>query len=835
MEGVDRLVGLLQLLLATANVAQVDRVQRLGVELGERSPAPRRTGRRRTLRGPSSQLAWSACAAPAKASTITTGRRPAPLPRVSSNDPSGITVKPARHPSQRPGPRRRDRRSRLPSVTMGHLGDVDLHLFAEGTHARVYEKLGAHLTTRGGRPGVAFAVWAPNAARVAVIGDFEGWGKAPVPLALHAGSGIWEGVRPRASARATHYKYRDRRRASDGYRVDKADPYGFRTELPPATASIVWDLELRLGRRRLDARAPGEQRARRAAVHLRGAPRLLDARARGGQPLAQLPRDRAQAGRARRGLRLHPRRADARSPSTRSTPSWGYQVTGFFAPTAATARPQDFMFFVDHLHQRGDRRHPRLDAGALSHRRARPHLLRRHAPLRARRPAPGHPRRVGERDLQLRPQRGAQLPHLERELLARPLPHRRSAGRRRRLDALPRLRPQGRRVGPQRVRRQREPRGDRLPAARSTAPSIASTPTSQTIAEESTSWPGVSRPTYTGGLGFGLKWDMGWMHDALAYFASDPIGRRYHHHQLTFRSMYFWSENYVLPLSHDEVVHGKRSLLQKMHGDLWQRFANLRLLYALDVGAAGEEAAVHGRRDRPVRRVGARSQRRLAPARRLGAARPADGADHGAQSPLQERARLARSTTAGLAGFEWVDANDDDNSVYTFLRKGTRPRRSCWWSSTPRPSPATTTASASRIGGVWREILNTDAAAFGGSGMGNLGAVTADDIPCHARPASLRLTLPPLAALYLAPGALIGSAEPELQRQARAEGARRFVAADVGEEDPGPQVDEVGERGAEPEAERVPVATAVAVDLQAEQRPQPERRASPGSTGGRAR
>ena len=167
-------------------------------------------------------------------------------------------------------------------------------------------------------------------------------------------------------------------------------------------------------------------------------------------------------------------------------------------------------------------------------------------------------------------------------------------------------------------------------------------PDTQTIAEESTAWAGVSRPTYTGGLGFGMKWDMGWMHDTLAYFKEDPIGRRYHHHKLTFRSMYFWSENYVLPLSHDEVVHGKGSLIEKMHGDLWQRFANLRLRLRLAVGAAGEEAAVSGGRDRPVRRVVARSQRRLAPARRVVAPRPADGAGVGAQSSLQDRAGPAR-------------------------------------------------------------------------------------------------------------------------------------------------------------------------------------------------
>jgi 1,4-alpha-glucan branching enzyme len=232
-------------------------------------------------------------------------------------------------------------------------------------------------------------------------------------------------------------------------------------------------------------------------------------------------------------------------------------------------------------------------------------------------------------------------------------------------------------------------------------------PDVQTIAEESTSWPGVSRPVYTGGLGFGLKWDMGWMHDALAYFAGDPIGRRYHHHQLTFRSMYFWSENYVLPLSHDEVVHGKKSLLQKMHGDLWQRFANLRLLYASMWAQPGKKLLFQG----------------------------------GEIGQFDEWAH------------EWVDANDDDNSVYTFLRKGdqTRPEEIVLVVLNCTPVPRHDYRIGVPRGGLWREILNTDAAAFGGSGLGNLGTVMADEHPFHARPVSLRLTLPPLAALYLTP------------------------------------------------------------------------------------
>jgi 1,4-alpha-glucan branching enzyme len=276
-------------------------------------------------------------------------------------------------------------------------------------------------------------------------------------------------------------------------------------------------------------------------------------------------------------------------------------------------------------------------------------------------------------------------------------------------------------------------------------------PDTQTIAEESTSWAGVSRPTYTGGLGFGMKWDMGWMHDTLAYFHEDPIGRRYHHHKLTFRSMYFWSENYVLPLSHDEVVHGKGSLVVKMHGDLWQRFANLRLLYAYMWAQPGKKLLFQGGE---IGQFSEWAHDRSVDWHLLG-----ESPFHvQLMSLVTELNRLYASRTAlhvhdvGLSGFEWVDANDDDNSVYSFLRKGKGAEDVVLAVFNCTPVPRADYRVGVPMGGVWREILNTDAASFGGSGMGNLGAVTADAQPCHARPASLRLMLPPLAALYFAPG-----------------------------------------------------------------------------------
>jgi 1,4-alpha-glucan branching enzyme len=275
-------------------------------------------------------------------------------------------------------------------------------------------------------------------------------------------------------------------------------------------------------------------------------------------------------------------------------------------------------------------------------------------------------------------------------------------------------------------------------------------PDTQTIAEESTSWPGVSKPTYTGGLGFGLKWDMGWMHDTLAYFKEDPIGRRYHHHKLTFRSMYFWSENYVLPLSHDEVVHGKRSLIERMPGDDWQRFANLRLMYAYMWAQPGKKLLFQGGE---IGQYSEWAHDRSVDWHLLG------------ESPLHvqlmtfvaELNRLYASTRAlhlhdvGLSGFQWVDADDNENSVFAFLRRGDGPHDVvlCLFNCTPVPRNDYRVGVP--VGGRWLELLNSDAQPFGGSGLGNLGAVTADDVSCHGRPASLRVTLPPLAAVYLTP------------------------------------------------------------------------------------
>jgi 1,4-alpha-glucan branching enzyme len=275
-------------------------------------------------------------------------------------------------------------------------------------------------------------------------------------------------------------------------------------------------------------------------------------------------------------------------------------------------------------------------------------------------------------------------------------------------------------------------------------------PGTQTIAEESTSWPMVSRPTYTGGLGFGMKWDMGWMHDTLEYFEQDPIGRRYHHHKLTFRSVYFWSENFVLPLSHDEVVHGKKSLIEKMPGDLWQRFANLRLLYGMMWAQPGKKLLFQGSEFGQFKEWAHDSS--------LDWNLLGETAFHTQlMAFVAELNRLYRTLPTlhardvGVEGFEWIDANDAENSVFSFLRRGKGERDVLLAVFNCTPIPRRDYRIGLPFAGRWTELLNSDSETFGGSGLGNLGAVEAEKLPCHGRQASVRLTLPPLSATYFVP------------------------------------------------------------------------------------
>ncbi len=620
------------------------------------------------------------------------------------------------------------------------IGDIDLHLFNEGTHAHLYRVLGAHRGRRGGQEGVWFAVWAPNARQVSVIGDFNGWGESD-RLSPRGTSGIWEGFVP-GLERGALYKYRIVNRES-GQTFDKADPFGVYHETPPKTASVVWDLDYAWG----DA----EWMAKRARhnhlaapisiyeVHLGSFARVPE---EGHRPLTYRELAPRIADRVQRLGFTHVELLPVMEHPFYG--SWGYQVTGYFAPTSRYGTPQDFMYFVDYLHQRGIGvildwvpAHFPNDAHGLGYFDGT-HLFEHADPRQG-----FHP---DWKSLIFNYGR-----HEVRSFLLS------SA-----IFWLDRFHADGLRVDGVAsmlyLDYSREP-GEWIPneyGGRENLPAISflrafneavyrEFPDVQTIAEESTAWPMVSKPTWAGGLGFGLKWDMGWMHDTLAYIERDPVHRRYHHGELTFRGIYAFHENFVLPLSHDEVVHGKRSLLGKMPGDDWQKFANLRLLYGYMFATPGKKLLFMGgefaqwsewKHDESLQWHLLQYDRH-----------------RGIENLVSHLARTYRSLPSlheldcEPAGFEWIDASDSDNSVLSFLRRSSWGQTIvCVFNFTPVPRDNY------RVGvpddGFWREIVNTDAIEYGGSGRGNMGGVEATPVPAHGRPHSLNLTLPPLAAVW---------------------------------------------------------------------------------------
>jgi 1,4-alpha-glucan branching enzyme len=627
------------------------------------------------------------------------------------------------------------------------LTEQDIYHFREGTYFRAYQKLGAHAVRApdGTVSGTRFAVWAPNAAGVAVVGDFNGWDRRASPLAPRAdSSGIWEGLVARVGPGAL-YKYHIASRHG-GYATDKSDPYAFRTEVPPRTASVVWDLSFEWH--------DEEWMRRRAAANALDAPWSIYE-----VHLGSWRRIPEENNRFLSYRELAPQLADYASDlgfthvellPVMEHPfygSWGYQVTGFFAPSARYGTPQDFMYFVEHLHRRG--------IGVIldwvpSHFPSDEHGLARfdgthlyeHAD-----PRQGfHPEwsssifNYGRAEVRnflassalfwldtyhidaLRVDAVASMLYLDYGRRAGEwIPNR--FGGHENLEAVEFLKQLN-------------------PAA------YRDHPDTQTIAEESTAWPMVSRPTYLGGLGFGLKWNMGWMHDTLKYFQQDPVHRKYHHSRLTFSLWYAFTENFVLPLSHDEVVHGKGALLGKMPGDEWQQFASLRLLLGYMWTHPGKKLLFMG---------GEFGQRREWQHEEslewhvLGYPLHA-----GVQRWVRDLNRLYRSTPAlhqldfSEAGFQWIDCDDADVSVISFLRRsaaGELTLVACNFTPVPRE--------AYRIGvprgGRWRERLNSDAADYGGSGQGNLGALEAVFRAAHGHDHSLDVRLPPLAVLVLAP------------------------------------------------------------------------------------
>ena len=625
---------------------------------------------------------------------------------------------------------------------MSPLTDQDVYLFNEGTHFRIYDVLGAHPGTVGGKAGTHFAVWAPNADHVSVIGDFNHWQRGTHPLSPRGASGIWEGFVPGVEIGAI-YKYHVASRFA-GYKVDKADPMALRAELPPRTGSIVaaprhdWaDADWMTGRadrQRFDQpvsiyevhlgswqRAPEDPT--RLLTYAEVAPRLAAyARDLGFTHVELLP------------VMEHPFYA-----------SWGYQTTGYFAPSARYGPPEDFMAFVDVLHQHGIGvildwvpSHFPADEHGLAYFDGT-HLYEHADPRQGFHPDWGSLIfNYGRNEVRsfllssahywldrfhidgLRVDAVASMLYLDYSRgPGEWIPNR--YGGRENIDAIGFLR-------------------------QLNATVYTECPGAQTFAEESTSWPMVSRPPYVGGLGFGFKWDMGWMHDLLEYLAHDPVYRRFHHTALTFRMLYAFSENFVLPLSHDEVVHGKSSLIGRMAGDDWQRFANLRLLFAHQWTQPGKKLLFMG---------GEFAQR--------GEWRHDHSLDwhllayaphQGIQNWVRDLNRIyaaepcLHQCDTEWSGFEWVDCNDSDASVVSYLRRGTDPDSAVLVVLNFTPVPR----HAYRLGvpwrGTWEELINSDAHEYGGSGQGNFGGVDTIATPQHGRPYHIEATLPPLGAVF---------------------------------------------------------------------------------------
>ncbi len=618
----------------------------------------------------------------------------------------------------------------------------DLFLFNEGSHFHLYDKLGAHpMTTGDGVNGTYFAVWAPNALEVSVIGDFNHWEKDKHYLYARGAAGIWEGFIPHID-KGTQYKFHIRSRYQE-YRVDKADPYGFRHEPPPLTASVVWRLEYQWGDEEWMNRRK-ERNSHTSAVSIYEV------------HLGSWMRVSEEGNRSLTYRELAPRLADyvERLGFTHVEflpimehpffGSWGYQVTGYFAPTSRYGTPQDFMYLVDYLHQKNIGiildwvpSHFPTDEHGLGYFDGT-HLYEHSDPRQG-----FHPDwnslifNYGRKEVQsflyssaffwvdkyhidgYRVDAVASMLYLNYSREGGEwVPN--QYGGNENIEAIEFLR-----------RFNHELYGK--------YPDIA------TYAEESTSWPMVSRPTYVGGLGFGYKWDMGWMHDTLEYFSQDPIFRKFNHNKITFRMMYAYSENFVLPLSHDEVVHGKGSLINKMPGDYWHKFANLRALLGYQYLQPGKKLLFMG---------GEFAQwKEWAHDEKLDWNLLAYPLHRGVQQWIQDLNHVYRQEPAiheldnHPDGFEWVDCLDYENSVISFLRMGSTTGDFILAVFNLTPIPREAYRIGVPRGGYWQERLNSDSDSYGGSGRGNFGGLDAEPVPNHHHPFSLNLELPPLSCL----------------------------------------------------------------------------------------
>ncbi len=624
------------------------------------------------------------------------------------------------------------------------LTSYDVYLFRQGKHFRLYEKLGSHSVEAEGEQGVYFAVWAPNARLVSVIGDFNSWDPSSNPMRLHDNaSGIWEAFVPGVEG-GSLYKYSITPKNLDRAH-EKADPFAFLCEPPPRTASVVWDasyswqdsawMDNRRAHNSLSAPISAYE------VHLGSWRRSACGKSRWptyvelADGLSEYVGDMGYSHVELMPVMEHPFYG-----------SWGYQITGYFAPTSRFGTPADFKYFIEKLHRSG--------IGVIldwvpSHFPTDPHglaffdgtCLYEYADRRKR----FHPDwKSNIFDYKKNEVRSFLISNA--------------------LFWLDRYHADGLRVdavASMLYLDYSRKNGEWLPneyGGKENLEAISflqllnevaygSYPDVQMIAEESTAWPMVSWPIYVGGLGFGMKWNMGWMHDILDYMSKDPLYRKYHHNQLTFSLCYAFTENFMLSLSHDEVVYGKGSLLKKMPGDLWQKFANLRLLYGYMYGHPGKKTLFMGN---DFGQAGEWSHEQFLDWGLL------DQPLHGGLRRWVRDLNSAYGREHALydldfspAGFEWVDANDWVHSVISFIRNSAGGTEKILVACNFTPVPRTGYRLGVPCGGTWLEILNSDACCYGGSGYGNLGKVETTPIPLHGRPSSVSLTIPPLGVVFL--------------------------------------------------------------------------------------
>ena len=624
------------------------------------------------------------------------------------------------------------------------LSEFDLYLMEEGTHYKKYEKLGAHGMRINGIDGVFFAVWAPNALRVSVIGDFNRWDGRRHPMRVRGLTGIWELFIPGLSE-GTLYKFEVKSKYK-GIMTEKADPYAFHTELRPKTASVVWDIskykwqdhewmEKRAERNWLEAPVSIYE------VHLGSWGRVPEENNRWltyrelAHTLIPYAKDLGYTHIELMPISEHP-----------LDESWGYQTVGYFSCTSRYGKPEEFMYFVDQCHGNGlgviidwVPAHFPKDAHGLGYFDGT--ALSEHE----------DPRKSEQKDW------GTLVFNYGRTEVANFL----IANA---LFWLDTYHIDGLRVDAVAsmlyLDYSRKP-GEWVPNAFGGNENLEAVeflkrfnevahhyhPGIVTIAEESTAWPMVSRPTYIGGLGFSLKWNMGWMHDILSYFSYDPLYRKHHQSELTFALLYAFTENFILVLSHDEVVYGKRSLVDKMPGDLWQKFANLRLLHAYMYAHPGKKMLFMGGEFGQWSEWNSKESLdwhllQYEPHRRL-------------QNLVRDLNGLYRNEPAmhevdfTYDGFEWIDFADYESSIISFIRRAKNREDFLIFVFNFTPVPRYNYRLGVSLPGFYREVLNTDSAYYWGSDLGNSGGVYAEAIPWHGKPSSLSLTLPPLSALAL--------------------------------------------------------------------------------------